>query len=45
LEYAKENQQNKLTAKKFRANNIDKQAEATEELIVALTENRAKWRL
>jgi hypothetical protein len=39
LEYAKENKQNKLTAKKFRANNIDKQAKTTEELIAALTKN------
>ncbi len=37
--YAKENKQNKLTAKKFRANKINKQAEAMEELIAALTEN------
>jgi hypothetical protein len=47
LEYAKENQQNKLTAKKFRANNINKQAKATEELIAALTKNHtcAKWKI
>ena len=37
-EYAKENKQNKLTAKQFKANAIDKQAEATEELIAALME-------
>ena len=37
-EYAKENKQNKLTAKQFKANAIDEQAEATEELIAALTE-------
>jgi hypothetical protein len=42
LEYAKENKQNKLTAKKFRANNIDKQAKATEELIAALTKNHTR---
>jgi hypothetical protein len=39
LEYAKENKQNKFTAKKFRANNIDERAKATEELIAALTKN------
>jgi hypothetical protein len=39
LEYAKENKHNKLTAKTFRANNINEQAEATEELIAALTKN------
>jgi hypothetical protein len=38
-EYAKENKQNKLTAKQFKANSIKEQAEATEELINALTEN------
>jgi hypothetical protein len=38
-EYAKENKQNKLTAKNFKANMIEKQAEAMEELIAALTEN------
>jgi hypothetical protein len=38
-EYAKENQQNKLTAKQFKANAIEEQAEATEELINAFTEN------
>ncbi len=37
LEYSKENKQNKLTAKKFRANNINEQAKATEELIASLT--------
>jgi hypothetical protein len=42
LEYAKENKQNKLTAKKFRANNIDEQAEAKEDLIAALTENHTR---
>jgi hypothetical protein len=38
-EYARENKQNKLTAKQFKANAIEEQAEATEELINALTEN------
>ncbi len=38
-EYAKENTQNKLTAKQFKANTNEEQAEATEELINALTEN------
>jgi hypothetical protein len=38
-EYVKENKQNKLTAKQFKANSIEEQAEATEELINALTEN------
>ncbi len=38
-EYAKENKQNKLTAKQFKANAIEEQAKATEELINALTEN------
>jgi hypothetical protein len=37
--YAKENKQNKLTAKQFKANAIEEQAETTEELINALTEN------
>ena len=37
-EYAKENRQNKLTTKNFKANMIEEQAKATEELIVALTE-------
>ncbi len=37
-EYAKENKQNKLTAKSFKANMMEEQAEATEELIVTLTE-------
>jgi hypothetical protein len=36
-EYAKENKQNKLTTKNFKANMIEEQAEATEELIAALT--------
>jgi hypothetical protein len=38
-EYTKENKQNKLTAKNFEANMIKEQAEATEELIAALTKN------
>jgi hypothetical protein len=37
-EYAKENKQNKRTAKQFKANEIQEQAEATEELIAALTD-------
>jgi hypothetical protein len=42
LEYAKENKQNILTAKKFRANNIDEQAKAMEDLIAALTKNHMR---
>ncbi len=38
IEYARKNRQNKLTAKQFSANAIQEQAEATEELIAALTE-------
>ncbi len=41
-EYAKENKQNKLTAKNFKANMIKEQAEATEELIAALTKNHMR---
>jgi hypothetical protein len=41
-EYAKENKQNKLTAKQFKANAIEEQAEATEELINARTENHTR---
>ena len=37
-EYAKENKQNKLSAKQFKANAMVEQAEATEELIANLTE-------
>ena len=37
-EYAKENKQNKQTAKQMKANAIKEQAEATEELIANLTE-------
>jgi hypothetical protein len=40
-EYAK-NKQNKLTAKTFKANMIEEQAEAIEELIAALTENHTR---
>jgi hypothetical protein len=38
MEYARENKQNKLTAKKFSANTIQEQAEAMEELIAIPTE-------
>lgn len=41
-EYAKENKQNRLTAKQFKANAIEEQAEATEELIAALTDAHTK---
>jgi hypothetical protein len=41
-EHAKENKQNKLTAKNFKANMIEKQANATEELIPALTEKHTQ---
>ena len=41
-EYAKENKQNKLTAKNFKANMIEEQAEATEELIAALTKKHTQ---
>jgi hypothetical protein len=37
-EYAKENKQNKLSAKHFKVNAMMEQAEATEELIASLTE-------
>jgi hypothetical protein len=37
-EYAKENKQNKQTSKQLKANAIEEQAEATEELIANLTE-------
>jgi hypothetical protein len=37
-EYAKENKQNKLSAKHFKVNAMQEQAEATEELIANLTE-------
>ncbi len=38
MEYARENKQNRLTAKQFSPNAIQEQAEATEELIATLTE-------
>jgi hypothetical protein len=41
-EYTRENKQNKLTAKNFKANMIQEQAEATEELIAALTEKHTE---
>jgi hypothetical protein len=41
-EYAKENKQHKLTAKNFKANMIEEQGEATEELIAALTKNQMR---
>jgi hypothetical protein len=41
-EYTRENKQNKCTAKQFRANAIREQAEATEELIVTITENHTR---
>jgi hypothetical protein len=37
-EYARENKQNKLTAKQYKENTMEEQAEATEELIANLTE-------
>ncbi len=40
--YAKENKQNKLPAKQFKANLMKKQAEATEDLIANLTEAHTK---
>jgi hypothetical protein len=40
--HAKENKQNKLTAKQFKANLIEEQAKATKELIANLTEAHAK---
>jgi hypothetical protein len=41
-EHAKENKQNKFTAKNFKANMIEEQAEATEELIAALTKKHTQ---
>jgi hypothetical protein len=41
-EYAHKNKQNKLTAKQFKANLIEQQAEATEELIATLTKNHTR---
>ena len=44
-EYAKENIQNKLTAKQFKVNALVEQAETTEELIATLTESHTKqWK-
>jgi hypothetical protein len=40
--YAKENKQNKITAKQFKAHRMEKQAEASEELIANLTEAHTK---
>ena len=40
--YACKNKQNKLTAKQFKANLIEEQAEATEELVTTLTENHTR---
>ncbi len=40
--YATENKQTKLTAKQFKANLMEEQAEATEELIANLTEAHTK---
>jgi hypothetical protein len=47
MEYAKENKQNKLTACQFKANAIEEQAEATEELIHAITKKHTQqiWRI
>ena len=41
-EHAKGNKQNKLTTKNFKANMIEEQEEATEELIAALTEKHTQ---
>jgi len=42
-EYARKNKQNKFTAKQFnKANIMEEQAEATEELIATLTENHTR---
>ncbi len=38
----RENKQNKLTARQFKANAMEEQAEATEDLIAALTENHTR---
>jgi hypothetical protein len=38
-EYTRENKQNKLTTKQYKANLMEEQAEATEELIANFTEN------
>ena len=42
IEYARENRQNKLTAKQISANAIQEQAEAMEELIATLTESHTQ---
>ena len=42
MEYARENKQNKLTVKQFKANLIKEQAKATKELIATLTENHTR---
>jgi hypothetical protein len=41
-EYARENKQNKLTAKQYKAKAMEEQAEATEELIANLTESHTR---
>jgi len=41
-EYARKNKQNKLTAKQFKANLIEEQAKAMEELIATLMENHTR---
>ena len=41
-EYARENKQNKLTAKQYKANAMEEQAEATEELISNLKESQTR---
>jgi hypothetical protein len=41
-EYSCENKQNKLTARQFKANAMEEQVEATEDLIAALTENHTR---
>jgi hypothetical protein len=41
-EYARENKQNILTAKQYKANAMEEQAEATEELIANLTESHTR---
>jgi hypothetical protein len=41
-EYAQENNQNKLTTKQFRANAMEEQAEATEELIATITKHHTQ---
>jgi hypothetical protein len=41
-EYAGKNKQNKLTAKQFKANAMEEQAEVMEELIATLTEDHTR---